>query len=108
VSNTFRNLGFYSENVSQFPVITLRPQMGVRVGSDHLHVDVHPIAGLLDASFEHIAHTKLSTDLRQILRSALVVGSRSARDHAKPADSRERRDDFILNTLREKRVLLVR
>src|SRR5207249_12208952 len=58
VSNTFRNLGFYSENVSQFPVITLRPQMGVRVGSDQLHVDVHPIAGLLDASFEHIARSE--------------------------------------------------
>ena len=36
------------------------------------------------------------------------MGRRSAGDNAEPADLRQRGDDFILYTLREKRVFLVR
>ena len=81
--------------------------MRVIVGLDQLHVDVHAIAGLLNASFEHIGHPQLARDLGQIFRSAAVARGGSTRDHAQPADPRERGDDFILNTLCEKRVLLV-
>ena len=82
--------------------------MRIVVSADELHVDVHPIAGLLHASLEHIAHAQLFCDLRQIFRRTAIARSRSARDHPKPADPRKRGDDFILNSLREKRVLLIR
>ena len=81
--------------------------MRIVVGPDQLHIDVHAIAGLLHTAFEHIGHVQLARDLRQIFRSAAVARGGRARDHAQPADSRERGDNFILNTLRKKRVLLV-
>ena len=82
--------------------------MRIVVSLDQLHVDVHPIAGLLHTAFEHIGHAQLPRDLRQIFRSAAVARGGRARNHPKPADPRERGDDFILNTLCEKRVLLIR
>ncbi len=82
--------------------------MRVIVGLDQLHVDVHPVAGLLHAAFEHIAYAQLARDLRQIFRSAAIARGGSARNDAEPANSRKRGDDFILNTLRKKCVLLVR
>ncbi len=108
VGDAFRDLCFYSEDVGQLPVVTLRPQMRVVVGADQLHVDVHAIFSLLHTAFEHIGHVQLFCDLRQIFRSAVVARGGSARDHAQAADSRECSDDFILNALREKRVLLIR
>ena len=108
VGDAFRDLGFYTEDVGQLSVVTLRPQMRVVVGPDQLHVDVHPIACLLDTAFEHIGHAQLPRDLGQIFRRTAVARGGSARNHPQPADPRERGDDFILNTLCEKRVLLVR
>ena len=82
--------------------------MRVVFGLDQLHIDVHAIAGLLHAAFEHIADVQLARDLRQIFRGTAVARGGSPRNDAQPADPRERGDDFILNTLREKGVFLVR
>src|SRR6516162_8155301 len=108
VSDHFCNLGFYAENVGQLAVVTLRPEMRIVVGPDQLHVDVHAIAGLLDTAFEYMAHAQLARDLRQILRRTAVARSGSTRDYAKPADPRQRGDDFVLNTLCKKCVVFFR
>src|SRR4030095_8259672 len=81
--------------------------MRIIVGPDQLHVDVHAISGLLHATLEYMAHAQLARDLGQIFRSTAVARGGSSRDDAEPTDPRQRRDNFILNTLSEKRVLLV-
>jgi len=42
--------------------------MRIVVGPDQLHVDVHPVASLLNTALEHIGDAQLSCDLRQIFR----------------------------------------
>ena len=66
-----------------------------------------PVACFLDAAFEHIGHPQLLRDFRQILRGAVVMRSRCPRDYPQPTDPRQGGDNFILDTLGEKRVLLV-
>src|SRR5215813_9135582 len=82
--------------------------MRIVVGPDQLHVDVHAIASLLDTAFEYMAHAQLARYLRQIFRRTAVARSGSTRDYAKPADPRQRGDDFVLNTLCKKRVVFFR
>src|SRR6266403_465843 len=81
-------------------------RVGLRL--NELDVNVHAVACLLHAAFENIRNTQVSRDLGQIFRRAFVMRRRSARDYSQPADLGKGGDNFILNALREKCVLLVR
>src|SRR6266481_5024363 len=82
----------------------------MRVGLclNKLNVDVHAVACLLHAAFKNIRNTQVSRDLGQIFWRALVLRSRSAGDDPKSADLGKGGDNFVLNPLRKKCVLLVR
>jgi len=55
--------------------------MRVVVGLDQLHVDVHPIACLLDTAFEYIGHAQLPRDLGEIFRRTAVARGGRARNY---------------------------
>ena len=51
IGNRLRDLAFDREDVDQFPIISLRPEMGVGQGINELHIYAHLIVGFLDAPF---------------------------------------------------------
>jgi hypothetical protein len=58
----------------------LRPEVRVGFRLDQLHIDVDAIASLLHASFQNMTDTQLARDLGQVLRGAVIMRGRSARD----------------------------
>jgi hypothetical protein len=62
-----------SEDVVKLPVISLGPSMGTGGSIDELRCDADTLAAPLDASFQQVACAKLSPDLPDIDRLALVL-----------------------------------
>src|SRR4030095_2483313 len=82
--------------------------MRVSIRLNELDVDVDAITCFLNTAFENVGDTQFTRDFPEICRRALVSRCGSARDDAKSADFRKRGDNFVLNALSKKRVLLVR
>jgi hypothetical protein len=68
-------------------------------GVDKLAGNAHPVAGLAHASFQHVAHAELATDLPHIDRLALVGEGRVARDDIQLRQLRKISDDVFANTV---------
>jgi len=68
------------EDVLEFAIVALRPEMTVGLRIDQLQVDVHLLAGLLHAAFEDVGHSQLFADIAQIVRCTLVFLSGRARN----------------------------
>ena len=69
----------------------------VRTGRrvDQLAGDAHPVAGLPDRAFEHVAHAQLAGHLPHIDRLALVGEARIAGDHGEPGKAGDRDGDLL-------------
>ena len=107
VGHALRDLALDREDVLQFAVVALRPQVAVVVRVDQLQVDVHLLAGLLHAAFEHGRDTELLGDDLQVRRMARVLRGRRARDHLEVADAGKPSQDLVLHAGREVGVVLV-
>jgi len=79
------DLVLHREYVGGIAIIALGPDMAAIGDVVELHGDAHPIAGLADAAFHHIAGAKLLADLLHVHGLALVDEGRVARDHEEPA-----------------------
>ena len=80
------HLPFHREDISQFAIVALRPEMRVRRRFDQLHIDVHRVAGFLHAAFEQIGYAELLADFAQVIRRAFVFLGGSARDDFQRSD----------------------
>ena len=74
---------------------------------DELRRDADAVAGLSDAAFENVRHTKGRGDLANVLMLALERERRGARDHLQARDLRQEVDDFLGQAVAEVLVLLV-
>jgi|SRR6516162_855923 len=80
--------------------------MRVCLGIDQLSVDPNLIGRPPDAAFEHVAHTKLATDLLRVDR-LVPIGERSvARNHQRLLDPRQIRRQILSYSIGE--ILLLR
>src|SRR4029077_9589401 len=83
------------EDVGEFPVITVRPDVRARRGVDQLGGDAYPIVDLAYTALDHVAHPQLATHLGDAYRTALVDEGRVARDHQQAGDLREVGDQVL-------------
>src|SRR5882757_10129172 len=74
-------LVLHSENIGEFAVVALGPDMVAGSRLYQLRSDADPIAGLAHATFEHIVHAELAPDLFHIDRSTLVAETRITCDN---------------------------
>src|SRR6185369_15654519 len=70
--NIQRHLVLKIEDVSDFAIVTLGPDMCARIGLDELTGNPNAIADFAYAPFQHIADAKLAADLLDVHGSALV------------------------------------
>ena len=82
-----RDLVLHGEDVSEVPVVTVRPDVHPRRGVDQLGRDAHPIVDLPYTSFDHMADAQLATNLCHAYRLTLVGKGRVARDDLQAGDS---------------------
>src|SRR5262245_31928694 len=89
------------EDVFQYAVISVGPEMGTGVRLDELFGDAQAIAALAHAPLEHVANAELAPDLLDVDDLALVGEARIPRDHEQPVDTRQAGDDVLDHAVRE-------
>ena len=67
VDDRLRDFILNGEDILNFPVIALRPQMVAVLDSDELHGDAQTIAGLANAPLDDVMHAKLLADLTDVV-----------------------------------------
>jgi len=77
-----------SENIGQFAVVAIRPDMVARGGVNELRRDTHAVAALADTAFQDVTHAELTRSSFHIDGLALVGEGRVARDHKEPTQFR--------------------
>src|SRR5881398_2457623 len=75
--------------------------MGISGCLDQLHVHAHGVTALLHAAFQNVGNAKLLGDLPQILRRALIVLGRSARDDLQIGDLGQSGQNLVLDPIGE-------
>ena len=89
------DVGLDGQDVLQFPVVLLGPEVLVGLRVDQLDADSNLVSGFANTSFDDRADAQFSGDLRDSLLSVLVAHCGGTGDHLKPADGRKRRDQFL-------------
>src|SRR5215475_3815291 len=105
--NRFSNLTLYAQDVGEFAIVGVGPQMRIAGCLDEVHADADCVASFLNATLKNVCHTKLLRDLREIARFALIPLRRSARNYFQVRDLCQAREDFLLNTIRKIGVIWV-
>ena len=60
------DLVLHVEEISDWLVEALGPEVRAGLGFDQLHVDAHPVSRALHAAFEHVANVEFAADLLEI------------------------------------------
>ena len=81
--------------------------MAVGQGVDELHIHPHLIARFLHAAFDDVHHSKLLRNLGKVIRRALEVLRRSARNHFQVGNFRQAGENFILHSFAEVSVVRI-
>jgi hypothetical protein len=76
-----RDLILNREDVFERLVVSVRPEMNADCCIDQLGCDAQAIAGLADASFQHVADTQLPADSPRVGSLVFVSETRIAGDH---------------------------
>src|SRR5215831_2957966 len=105
--NSFGNVALDAKDVSQFSIISFRPELGIGLRIDQLHIDPHLIRRFLDATLKNVRHAELLRDLGEVTRLALVPLRRRARNNSQIRDLSEARQNLLLNTVAKEGVLSV-
>src|SRR5262245_56627302 len=100
--NRLGNFILNGKNVRGPPVVASRPNIAAVIGSDELLRGPDAVAGAADASHEDITNAELSSDFFRADSAALVCESRTSGDHEKPANPRERGNDFFRDPVDER------
>src|SRR5262249_58316757 len=84
-----RHLVLEIEDVVQYAVIFVGPEMAAGFGLDQLSRDAYALAVLAHATLEHVADAELASDLLDVDDFALVGEARIPRDDEQPVDPRQ-------------------
>ena len=60
------NIVLHGKDIGQIAVVTLRPDMVAGIGVDEFCRDADPLAAPTHAAFQHVANTKLASDLLHV------------------------------------------
>src|SRR5581483_4931937 len=96
-----RHLVLEIEDVVQYAVIFVGPEMAAGFGLDQLSRDAYALAALAHATLQHVADAELAPDLLDVDGFALVGEARIPRDHEQPVDPRQTGDDVLDHTIGE-------
>ena len=102
-----RHFGFHRKHILQRAVVGFGPEMVVARCINQLHVNADAVTRFLHTAFENVGDAELAPDLGQILRPASVALGRGARDHLQIADLGQPGQDFVLDAVGEKGVVLL-
>ena len=104
----FGDFALDSEHVSQIARIGLCPQMRVVTGVDQLRIYSNLVRDSLDAPFQNVSHSERLANVPQIPRCrGLVLRHTCSADHFQIGHLGEISENFILDSVGKKRVLLV-
>ena len=108
LSDRFGDFALDSEHVSQIARVGLRPEMRVVPGVDQLRINSNLVCDALDAPFQHMGDPERPANVLQIPRCrGLVLRHTRPADHFQIGDLGQIRENFILNAVGKKRVLLI-
>src|SRR5439155_3515096 len=86
------------ENVGQFSIVSVGPEMRVGQRVDELNVYANLIAGFLYAAFQNVRYAEALCDLAQVFGGAFEMLGRCTRDDFQVGNFGQARQDFILHT----------
>ncbi len=102
-----RQLALDREQVGQFTVESLGPDVGVGPGIDQLGVHPHPVPGAAHRAFENVRDAERFPDLAQVADAAPVLLDRGAADHLQVGDARQAGENVVMHAIGKKGVLAV-
>ena len=89
------------EEVSEFDVVALRPDLPAGRSIRQLRADAKTLTGAPDAPVQHVTHAEGLSDLPNVERLAAKVKGRIAGRDEEPAQARKTRDDVLGETVGE-------
>ena len=95
------NLVLQRENIAEFAIIAIGPDVIACGSIDQLRSDPYAVAVLAHAALQHIAHAQFAGHALHVNRFSLVGERRIASDDKKPVEFRQTRDDVFGNTVGE-------
>ena len=90
-----RDVVLHGEDVVEFAVVAVRPQVGVLRGVDELRRDPHALARLAHAACQQVDDVELLRDIPDVDFLALEAPRRGARGHADAADPGQHVEEFL-------------
>ena len=78
LSDSFGDLALDPEDVIQLPVVSVCPDVRIRLRVNQLNIDPHLIGRFLHAALNNVRYAKLLRDLGEIARFALIPLCRGA------------------------------
>src|SRR6267154_3195657 len=94
-----RELALEREDILQFAVVLLRPNLGVRLGVDELGVNPHAVARNLHASLQHVRNAQVAPDLLHVSILTPVDCDTTAADDLQISHFAEIGQNIVLNTI---------
>jgi len=99
--NALSHLVLQIEDVAEPTIKPFCPKMCPSGGIDKLSRDADSICRFANATFQHVAHPELASDLLHVDGAPLVGEARVAGDDEQRLEMRQRRDDVIDHSVRE-------
>src|SRR5688572_26483948 len=99
--NAAGNLVLDREYFARVAVIPLSPLVNSGRGIDELRTDAHPLIRPANAALEYVADAELAGDLLHVNGPIFVGKCRISRDHEKPPNAGQLRDEVLRNAVRE-------
>ena len=93
------------EDVGEFPVVALGPEVAVGLCVDQLHGDADTAARLAHAALDDVLDAKLLGDLLRVDRLALVNERRVSRDNEQLAETRQLSENILGDAVGEEFLL---
>src|ERR1700738_3964608 len=97
--NALGHLVLQIEDVTEPTIKPVCPKMRPSGGIDKLSRDAHSVCRFANASFQHVAHPKLTADLLYVYGAPLVCEARVAGDDEQRLETRQRRDEVLITAL---------
>src|SRR5258708_17870376 len=83
------------ENVVEFAVVALAPEMGATFRIHQLRRDAHAIIGAANTALQHVTYAQLAPDLTFVDRLALVMERRMPSDYLKLCEVQQLVDNAV-------------
>ena len=106
-NDTFGQLGLDREEVGQFAIECLRPDVVVGPRVDELGIDPDAVAGASHRAFEDMGDTERFADLAQVARASAILLHRGATDDFQVGDSGQARKNVVVHAFGKESVLAI-